>query len=108
MSQRVLGFVLVSVAIIGTFLAFTLSNYTAQAGFAWNLQNAYVLREQVYCPEAPQGLLGTNRRPSECPRYVVNSYYVKRDGLSLGLVLTGTAAVALAGVGLVAYGKSGK
>jgi len=113
MSQRVLGFSLVSVAIIATFLAFTLSDYTARAGFAWNLQNAYVLRETAPCPP-PQGGLDWSV-PKGCP-WTLAAYQAPgrarfglvRDGVRLGYVLAGTSVVALVGIGLLVFGKSSK
>jgi len=122
MSQRVLGFILVSVAIVGSFLAVTLSNYIPGIGIAWNLQNAYVLREQVQC--SPPSLSGLNPviNPPECPLFRAGydalpiwgigpgsaRYAVIRPGLKLGYALAGTAALALGGVGLLLFGKSSK
>ena len=115
MSQRALGFVLVAVAIVGAFIAFTLSDYTASAGFTWNLQNAYILRERVRCPH-PSEVNAANFAlwHPDCPAFLEgyqklgSPYLVTRPGVRFGYVMAGTTAVGLAGVGLLVFGKSSK
>ena len=119
MNQRVLGFVLVAAGILGTIFAFTtVSIYAPQRGLAYNLQNARLFRQgsSVPCPR-PGGLSRDEKAPFGCPdtaseyRDAIEAgrtprhFTIESVGVPLGYGVMVMAAVALAGVGFLIFGK---
>ena len=114
MNYRILGYVLVSIAILATILAFATSAYIPGRGLAFNLANARVLQMrtsvEVPCPRPSGGYLATP--PFGCPQTASawsssstrTTSRVTFNGITLGVAVTLTSALALAGVGLLIFG----
>ena len=101
MSTRLIGFVLLSLGIVGVLAAFAFShNYTRDRGLAWNLANRDTMRvvETVDCRriDAPN--------PPCRPGRVSDFAEVEVFSLPLGLVVTVFVAVGLTGTGMLIFG----
>lgn len=124
MTRQVLGFVLIASAIIATIGAFTLASYNPRGGLAWNLSNTYVVLThetrtvRVDCPIPAIGTTGfqNSHLPASCPwtydeymREDTRATYTQTSRgpgiqVRLGVALALTTAVALLGIGLIAFG----
>lgn len=129
-SSRVVGFVMIAVALVGTLAAFSIvENYAPQRGFVRNLGEAFVFSTYEYrqseenCPEPPRlgseifligqprtGGCPDNRLAYELRARVRTPTYtattkVKTFSISLGAALAPLLAVALIGTGLIIFGR---
>ncbi len=113
MSKRVLGVILIVLAVISTGLAFSRADgYSSQMSLALNLKYSWAFRERVRCPIP--GLTMPDRIPLVCPQNsesfakLRSPFVVTRPGVRLGYFVMGSSVVALAGIGLLVFGKPSK
>jgi len=113
MNKKLLGFVLVGVAVIATFLAFV-SSYQPRFSLLLNLSQSRVLHiegmRQLPCPR-PTGE-ANQQLPNGCPispfawdrSSTYGSYRTAFNGFTLGTATAFMGALALTGVGLMVFG----
>jgi hypothetical protein len=124
-NQRVLGFVLVSAAVVGSILAFTFADgYEARRPITWNLANAALFstyRSAMVsrpCPRPVPGFFAETDPsvPRGCPdtvaRYLATPSptfqgpgRVRVFSLNLGTGMAILVAMGLTGVGMITFGR---
>lgn len=130
MRLRVIGYVLVTAAVAGSVLAFSLAeDYVPAAGLAYNLSSAELFRtyasatERRQCPTPtwlgegwavlpsprtpiPPGCPSAPEAYLRTPRPTyTTTVTVKASAVPLGTALSATTALALIGVGLLLFGR---
>lgn len=111
MNRAVLGYALIALTIIGTLLAFSNAhNYVPRMGLAYNLQHAALFPG----PKPDNSLLDAclakirgidPARQLACRQTFPQQF--RQYHTSLGVGLSVLAAIALLGLGLVAFGRGG-
>lgn len=116
MNYRVLGYVLVSIAILVTILTFSTTDYyVPNRGLAFNLANARVLVLRTTVQEPCPRPIDNDRFqlvPRDCPQVAAlwrpdSTHEVRRitfSGIRLGVAVAATSALALVGIGLLIFG----